>query len=244
MWNPFRKKSSVMFEVYDPDGDLVMVDSEPITKASFNELVKLDPDSYPPGKYECVCNGETIWTRTIREKVVKSDDNSDDEVNDPLGAIKESVERINQERETLAEFKASLDSILGTGNIIDMSNAPENLRDGISKGMGAAVYSGLLKNDTEAVNKVFSLMDGITAALNGVGLYLASESKKTGKSKLNSLVSDITSKVKPDVSNEDKPQSVPKKVNVVPIDAHKKTVVIGNSKQEEEKEDDNNELDG
>ena len=64
------------------------------------------------------------------------------------------------------------------------------------------------------------------------------------KSKLNSLVSEITSKVKPDVSNEDQSQSVPKKVNVVPIDAHKKTVVIGNQKTEEEKEDGNNELDG
>ncbi|RLE65066.1 MAG: hypothetical protein DRJ47_06120 [Thermoprotei archaeon] len=165
-----RKKKEEVFQVFDPDGELVMSDVEPITKETFNQLIEANPDDFGPGKYVCMCNGEVIWTRTIREKVVKVKQDESD--NDPLSAVKKSVEKINEEKRTLKEFKEALDEILGEGDVIDLSNAPTGVREGISKGMGAAMYKGLVDRSDETVDKVFGLMDAASDLMRGLGMWL------------------------------------------------------------------------
>jgi hypothetical protein len=167
-----RRKKEMVFQVIDPDGDLVMSDVDPISKVTFDQLVKSNPDDFVPGEYVCMCNDEVIWKRTIREKPVKKDKNDDSTTDDPLEYVRKSVERINEEKQTLSEFKNALDEILGSGNIVDLSDAPTGLREGISRGMGAAMYKGLVDRSNETVDRVFSLMDSVSYLMRGLGAWL------------------------------------------------------------------------
>ena len=53
-----------------------------------------------------------------------------------------------------------------------MSNAPTGVREGISKGMGAAMYKGLVDRSDETVDKVFGLMDAASDLMRGLGMWL------------------------------------------------------------------------
>ncbi len=121
-----------------------------------------------------VSNGDRkkVWSmRKRKPKKEKEEEKKEFTKEEAIELLREKARKLKEDAEDLKRFQEQIKENFGITENIDMT-VVESPYEGLKKGMGTALYRGLVKRDDEVTAKVLENLDGLSFMMKGLGAFL------------------------------------------------------------------------